>query len=64
MSAYSIPTTIKKVRIEDYPQNSLLVYSDLDQGSYYPGDLVLGKISVSTMDGSPFTENPTYSYSV
>lgn len=64
LSSYSIPTAYKLIRIADYPRSALTVVADLSQDSYYAGNTVYGKVTAKTIDGTAFTEAPTYDYSI
>jgi len=61
---YNMPPAYRKIRIREYEKDNLIIVVTLGQDSYRPGDNVLGQITVTNADGSPFQEQPTYTLAV
>ena len=59
-----MPTANKIIRIQEYTRPSLQITATLDANSYFPGQTVSGTLRASTLDGSPFSDPPTFDFSV
>lgn len=60
----NIPCNFKAIRIRDYDRQELVVTTEWDRDTYYPGDLVTGTIAVKAADGNAFDKAPTISYKI
>jgi uncharacterized protein YfaS (alpha-2-macroglobulin family) len=45
--------------VQTYPKDSILVYTQLTQATYNPGDTVTGIVRVSNVTGNPLSGTPT-----
>jgi len=59
-----MPITDRIVQVRTYNKPLLDIAVELPLESYFPGDTILGTISVRNQDGTLFQDTPSFSYSV
>jgi len=57
-----MPAASRVVQIRDYVREQLTVTTTFAKDTYYPGERVTGLLTVQSSDGSPFTDDLTYTY--
>lgn len=63
-AGYNFPCSNKIVRVRDYDRQQLVVQTEFDRDTYYPGETVTGTIIVTPADGNPFRSPPTINYDI
>lgn len=64
LSGYSVPCANKIVRVRDYDRQNLVITTEWDRDTYFPGDLVTGTVVVQPSDGNAFSKSPTVDYNI